>query len=180
MIDQATPFRLAVNERIHLSDIRESDKPAFVRLLNDREIYDRTLRIPFPYSAADAGRYLVVVEAATAKHGHPTQFAIRDESEELIGCLGFDALVDGHRAEIGYWLAPPYRGGGIMTDVVRAACEFAVAKWELVRITAHVFGFNQASARVLEKNGFELEGTLRKHIKKDGRLIDAKLYALVK
>jgi RimJ/RimL family protein N-acetyltransferase len=35
----------------------------------------------------------------------------------LISGLGFDALTIGksHRAEIGYWLAKPYWGRGIMT-----------------------------------------------------------------
>ena len=66
-----------------------------------------------------------------------------------------------------------------MTDVIRTACDFAIAQWKLVRITAHVFDFNVASARVLEKNGFEYEGLLRKHHFKDGKFIDAKLYARV-
>ena len=67
-----------------------------------------------------------------------------------------------------------------MTAVVGQACEHAFAAWKLVRITAHVFDFNAASARVLEKNGFECEGHLRKHFLKDGRFIDSKLYALVR
>jgi RimJ/RimL family protein N-acetyltransferase len=41
-----------------------------------------------------------------------------------------------------------------------------------LRITAHVFESNLASARVLEKNGFVCEGHLRKHFLKDGQFID--------
>jgi RimJ/RimL family protein N-acetyltransferase len=67
-----------------------------------------------------------------------------------------------------------------MTKVVRALCEHAFAEWNLVRITAHVFPFNNASAKVLEKNGFLLEGVLRKHHWKAGNFLDAKLYALVR
>jgi ribosomal-protein-alanine N-acetyltransferase len=47
-------------------------------------------------------------------------------------------------------------------------------------LTAHVFDFNIASARVLEKNGFVLEGLLRKHFRKDGKLVDARIYGLLK
>ncbi len=68
----------------------------------------------------------------------------------------------------------------MMTAVVRIACEHAIANWKLLRITAHVFDSNVASARVLEKNGFVCEGHLRKHFLKDGRSIDGKLYALVR
>jgi len=89
-------------------------------------------------------------------------------------------LTYGHRAEIGYWLAKPFWGQGIMSAVVGAICDFAFGDWKLVRITAHVFTSNEASSRVLEKNGFEYEGLLRKHHQKDGKFIDSKLYALVK
>jgi RimJ/RimL family protein N-acetyltransferase len=119
------------------------------------------------------------VDRTTAAHGHPVHFAIRDVAGGLIGGCGFDELVCEHRAEIGYWLAKPFWGQGIMTDVVRAACRFAQEKWKLVRITAHVFDFNTASCRVLEKSGFRFEGLLRKHHRKDGKFLDSRLYALV-
>lgn len=172
-------MKIIVNDRLHLSEIRPGDKAAFVKHLNDKDIYRNTLRIPYPYTDDDAEKFISIVTEATAKHGHPVHFAIRDQDDQLIGGCGFDGLTYGHRAEIGYWLAKPYWGRGIMTEVVRSACEFALAEWKLVRITAHVFDFNQASARVLEKSGFEFEGLLRKHHRKDGKFIDSKLYALV-
>ena len=71
-------------------------------------------------------------------------------------------------------------GRGLMTDAVQAACRFAFSQWKLVRITAYVFAFNAASARVLEKAGSAREGLLQKHRQKDGRFIDSILYALVR
>ena len=56
----------------------------------------------------------------------------------------------------------------------------ASKSWGLAKITAHVFSFNDASARVLEKCGFELEGYLKKHFLKDEEFIDAKAYGLVR
>ncbi len=111
--------------------------------------------------------------------GEPRHFAIR-EGDSLIGSVGFDGLQEGHTAEIGYWLGRAWWSRGIMTAVVGKACEHAIARWQLVRITAHVFESNIASARVLEKNGFELEGVLRKHYRKDGRFLDSRLFALVR
>jgi ribosomal-protein-alanine N-acetyltransferase len=179
-MNEPDSFRLNVIDDIHLTSLRPDDKAAFVEYLNDRDIYTNTLRIPFPYREADADQFLRIAAEAATKHGHLLHFAIRDESEQAIGGCGFDGLCYGHRAEIGYWLAKPFWGRGIMTNVVHALCDFAFRQWKLVRITAHVFVFNPASARVLEKNGFELEGVLRKHHHKDGRFIDSRLYALVK
>jgi RimJ/RimL family protein N-acetyltransferase len=108
-------------------------------------------------------------------------FAVRDGGK-LIGVVGADSLELGmsHRAEIGYWLARPYWGQGIMTDAVGTYVRYAFRELEVSRLTAHVFEFNSASARVLEKNGFILEGRLRKHFLKDGRLVDARFYGLLK
>ncbi len=172
---------IIVDERVQLTEIRPADKPAFVVHLNDRDIYERTLRIPYPYTEAEADAFLKHVAESTERQGQPTHWALRNEREELIGGLGFTDFEIGssHRAEIGYWLAKPYWGQGIMTAAVRAACAFACDEWELVKIVAHVFVNNPASARVLEKNGFVQEGYLRKHLRKDGRYLDALLFGLL-
>lgn len=173
-------MHLIVNDQIHLTELRATDKAACVQHLSNREIYDRTLRIPYPYTEAEFDKWFEIVTQATQHHGEPIHFAVRNTEGALIGGCGFDGLTKGHRAEIGYWLARPYWDRGIMTAVVGKACEHAFANWKLVRITAHVFYVNVTSSRVLEKNGFTCEGNLRKHFLKDGRFLDTKLYALVR
>ena len=41
-------MKIVVNEQIHLSEFRPSDKPALIEHLNDRDIYDRTLPHSLP------------------------------------------------------------------------------------------------------------------------------------
>jgi ribosomal-protein-alanine N-acetyltransferase len=174
--------KLKVNEQIHLSELLGSDQTACVEHLQEKEIYAGTLRIPYPYTSADFQDWLKIVEQTTKQQERPVHWAIRNEAGSLIGGCGFDSLQIGksHRAEIGYWLAKPYWGRGIITAVVRRICEFGFVEFGLVKITAHVFFDNAASARVLEKCGFQLEGVLRKHYLKDGKFLDAKSFALVK
>jgi ribosomal-protein-alanine N-acetyltransferase len=175
-------MKIVVNDQVHLSEFRSSDKDALIELLNDRDIYDRTLRIPFPYTSASFEQWLAIVEQSLRDHGQPVHWAIRDESGLLIGGIGFEGVEIGksHRAEVGYWLAKPYWGRGIMPAVVQRACQHVFEAWGLVKITAHVFSFNAASMRVLEKCGFEREGLLRKHQLKDGQFIDAYVYGLLR
>jgi RimJ/RimL family protein N-acetyltransferase len=175
-------MKIVVNDQVHLSEFRPSDKAALVQHLHDRDIYDRTLRIPFPYTDAEAEDWLVLVARITEQQGRPVQFAIRAADDALIGGCGFDDFQVGksHRAEVGYWLAKPFWCRGIMTAVIRRACQHAFAEFGLVKITAHVFSHNTASARVLEKCGFQEEGFLRKHFLKDGQFLDARLFALLK
>jgi RimJ/RimL family protein N-acetyltransferase len=171
---------IVVNEQWRLTEIRPSDKAALVRHLREREIYEQTLRIP--YTEADADVWFEIVAATTARQRRPVQFAIRAAADELIGSCGFDGFEMGkaHLAEIGYWLAKPYWGRGIMTAVIGAACQHAFAEFGLVKVTAHVFATNPASARVLEKCGFEQEGYLRRHYRKDGQYLDALAYGLLR
>jgi RimJ/RimL family protein N-acetyltransferase len=171
---------IVVNDQVHLSQFRPSDKPALVQHLHDRDIYDRTLRIPFPYTDAQAEAFLARVAAITTEQGRTVNWAIRDAGGALIGACGFDGWQAGqpHRAEVGYWLAKPFWGRGLMTAVVRRLCRHAFAEFGLAKITAHVSPHNPASARVLAKCGFREEGFLRKHFLKDGQFLDARLFAL--
>jgi RimJ/RimL family protein N-acetyltransferase len=145
MATDPVSFSLFVDEGLTLSALCPGDKPALIEYLNEKEIHDRTLRIPFPYTEADADFFLHLDAKATQKHGHLVHFAIRDAFGKAIGGAGFEDLVYGHRAEIGYWLAKPFWGRGIMTKVVRTLCDYAFSEWNLIRITAHVFPFNAGS-----------------------------------
>jgi RimJ/RimL family protein N-acetyltransferase len=174
-------MRITVSDEIYLSEFQPSDQVACVHHLKEKEIYDRTLRIPYPYTGADFQQWLAIVAKTTQDQGRTVHWAIRKEDGLLIGGCGLDELVVGksHRAELGYWLAKPYWGRGIMTAVVGRLCQFAFAEFGLVKITAHVFADNSASARVLQNCGFVQEGFLRKHYLKDGQYLDARSFALV-
>jgi len=175
-------MKLVVNDHIHLSELVPADKPAIIEHLKEKAIYDQTLRIPYPYTEADADQWFDLSAKITQEQGQPVHWAIRNGEAGLIGACGFDGFKIGesHRAEIGYWLAKPYWGRGIMTAVVRRACEFAFHEWNLAKITAYVFALNAGSARVLEKCDFEQEGYLKNHVQKAGQLIDARVYGLLK
>ena len=45
MSDQSNQLRIELRDDVRLSAIRECDKAAFVTFLNDRDIYNNTLRI---------------------------------------------------------------------------------------------------------------------------------------
>jgi len=169
-----------VNEKYILSELVERDNGALVEHLQEKEIYDNTLRIPYPYSVKDADSFIQMCTAADRAAGRTQTWAIREASStRLIGCVGLlDPLVAGaHQSQLGYWLAKPFWGQGLMTEVVRTVCKVAFEEYELVRVSAHVFLTNPRSGRVLEKAGFELEGTMKCFYCKNDELFDGKLYA---
>jgi RimJ/RimL family protein N-acetyltransferase len=175
-------MKIDIDHRIHLSEFRSSDKPAIVHLLRDREIYERTLRIPYPYTEADADAWLALEAETRKQQGQIVNWAIRNLEGELLGGIGFHDLELGksHKAEIGYWLGKPFWRQGIVTAAVGRLCELAFSEWKLQRIQACIFPGNIASARVLEKCGFVKEGFLRKYHIKNGVPIDAELFATIR
>ena len=184
-VDQ-TPARrdmhLPLKDGFYISNIELTDKPAYVEHFKEKQIYDQTLAIPFPYSEADAEWWVNHVAEETRKQGRSVNWSIRNKDDLVVGGIGFHEFELGksHKAELGYWLAKPYWSKGLMTEAVKLISDFGFKELGLERITANVFSFNMGSARVLEKNGFQCEGVMRRHYKKDGKIFDGKLYAKVR
>ena len=108
-------------------------------------------------------------------------FAITTEGK-VIGSIGVFRQGNIHRrtAELGYYIAEAYWGKGLMTKAVRQICRYVFDNSDILRIYAEPFAFNAASCRVLEKAGFQYEGTLRSNAVKNGSVIDMKMYSLLK
>ena len=100
----------------------------------------------------------------------------------MVGSIGVFRQENIHRqtAELGYYVAEEYWGRGIMTEAVKQICEYVFCKSDILRIYAEPFAYNAASCRALEKAGFQYEGTLRSNAVKNGKVIDMKMYSLLK
>jgi ribosomal-protein-alanine N-acetyltransferase len=162
-------------ERCELRGWLADDVPSLVRHANNRNVW-RNLRdrFPNPYTLADAQAWVAI-----AGHRVPETGFVIAVAGEAVGGIGIELQTDIYRrsAEIGYWLGESFWGRGIATEAVRAMSEHAFAEFDLCRLYAKVFEWNPASARVLEKAGYTLEGRLRQSVTKDGQTIDEMLYA---
>ena len=154
-----------------------SDKPALLRHANNRNVW-RNLRdrFPHPYNDADADAWI------SYAGGEPVPWGVYaiDLAGEAVGTISLRRGHDEerHSVEIGYWLAEPFWGRGIMTAVVGGITTLALEEPHVYRIFAPVFSWNPASMRVLQKAGFRREGIMRKSAVKDGVLIDQVLFAI--
>ena len=157
---------------------RRGDEASLVRHANNRNV-SRNMRdrFPYPYTTADAEAWI----SRVAGQSPATSFAIVVEGA-AVGGVGVELGTDVFRrsAEIGYWLGEPFWGRGIATEVLRAVTAYAFEHFDICRLEAGVFSWNPASARVLEKVGYTLEGRARLAVTKDGRTGDRLLYALLR
>jgi len=87
---------------------------------------------------------------------------------------------DKHSADVGYGIMPKFRGQGIATKALKLITNYGFNKLKLKRIWGSCRTFNKASARVLEKAGYKLEGILKKNKFKDGKYLDDMIWAKVR
>lgn len=153
-----------------------SDLDSLVKYANNWNVAKNlTDKFPFPYSK-NSGR--AFIEFAT-KNDPIHIFAI-DINGQAVGGIGIHPQDDIHRknAELGYWLAEPFWGKGVISNAVKQSVDFAFDTFHIDRVFARPFGTNLASQKVLKKNGFVLEGRLEKVLFKNNEYLDELIYAV--
>jgi len=148
----------------------EDDLPNLVKYANNINIWNNLRNyFPHPYTAAAGKEWLKNTIGATPV----VNFAI-DLDGEAIGGIGLILNSDVYimSAEMGYWIGEAHWGKGIGTEAVRQMVEYTFYYFDIIRLYAEVFETNKSSMRVLEKNGFYLEGVRRKAVLKNGVLMD--------
>ena len=157
-----------------------SDAKDLAIALSNRKVQDN-LRdgLPYPYTEQDGKDY--ILDMLSANEDDTFAFAITVDNK-VVGSIGVFRQGNIHRqiAELGYYIAEEYWGKGIMTEAIKQICECVFDKSDIIRIYAEPFAYNIASCRVLEKAGFQYEGTLRSNAVKNGKVIDMKMYSLLK
>jgi len=142
--------------RLRLRPLADGDRARLVRLAGDAEVAGMTAFIPHPFTDSDAGDFLAksAIEEQAMK---ARVFAIERRHEPgLIGCMAF--ALHGAEAEISYWLGKPHWRQGFGGEAVAATVDFVLADDTIAAATAQVMAENAASARLLEKAGFDDRG----------------------
>jgi len=112
----------------------------------------------------------VVTDTATRKRHF---FTIVDPaSAEPVGSCDVRPDEGSFRASLGLWIGLPFQSRGLGTRVVGDLVRYGFEVLGLCKLDAMVFLGNFASRRVMEKNGFVLEGTIRCALLKRGVPID--------
>jgi RimJ/RimL family protein N-acetyltransferase len=155
----SAPASLTFGGRYRLRRWTEEDAGVFVALLDNPKLWDF---MPEDYPAPlDAGLARSLIELSNASDHHDV-FAVEADGE-VVGQvrLAFDpASPDRSEGEVSYWIGEAYWGRGIGSDIVAHFSEHSFRSRPGLRsIIAKVHAANEASARILEKAGYVLEGT---------------------
>jgi 8-oxo-dGTP diphosphatase len=145
-------------ERFRLRLLADADAEWIERLAGNWNVARYTARIPHPYPKG-GGVHFVAASLAMVESGSALPLVIERKTDcEPLGMIGLEINGLRREAEIGYWLAEPYWGDGVMTEAVCAMAAYALGRLALTRLHAGVLIGNAASMQVLRKAEFEEVG----------------------
>lgn len=177
-----TPFTAVVipTERLILRLLGEADLPALYEIYSDVEVM-RYWSWPAWTDRSQAEQMLLDAQEGY-RSGNGLQLGIERRADQaLVGsCSLFHFHHASRRAEIGYILGRPYWGSGYMHEALRALLNYAFQTLDLHRLEADIDPRNLASARTLERLGFQKEGHLRQRWIVNGEISDTWLYGLLR
>lgn len=159
---------------------KTEDAGDLAQMLNNKKILDN-LRdgLPYPYTLKDAEEYITAMLASDKTKTFAFAITVNDKAVGSIGIFRCDNI-HSRTAEMGYYIGEPYWGQGLGTSAVKQTCSYIFKHTDIIRIFAEPFTNNAASCRILEKSGFQLEGTLRNNAVKNGKILDMNMYSLIK
>jgi ribosomal-protein-alanine N-acetyltransferase len=161
-----------------LRELQPRDKDSMAKYANNILIW-RNVRDSFPYPFRKEDAAIFIKKSRLIK---PFNHLCIDYNDECAGVISFFPQTDiySRTAEVGYWLGEPFWGKGIMTTALKAMTAYIFQHTEIVRLFAGVFEKNIASAKVLEKCGFQQDCLLIKGAYKEGVYVNEYRYGLIR
>ena len=165
-------------ERVRLRAIEPSDWEAYFAWDQDDEQARGVSNIPFPQSA-EAVRQWAQQEATRKPEGDAFRFVIENEAGEVVGDLtthDCDARVGSF--SYGITIRREYRRNGYAAEAIALVLRYYFQELRYQKATVSVYSFNEASARLHESLGFQLEGRIRRTVFTNGQHSDELVYGI--
>jgi len=162
--DRLRPERLRsdcpvlLSQRLVMRAPHEEDIDALSHLANNAAVATMVSRMPHPYTAKDAADF--VRRSNLGEIGKCVYAITKTENGAFLGCCGLEPHQDDPETlEIGYWLGEPYWNQGYATEAAHALIDMAFRTREIRFIDARCRVTNIASRRVIQKCGFQFQGS---------------------
>lgn len=118
--------------------------------------------------------HLADVIAKAAKNNYFPFIVVDINTNAIIGSIQIKSIDWSiPKGEIGYYIDTDWEGKGIISKAVAKVIDFGFNEMKFTKLYIRTNEHNIASVRIAQKNGFQLEGTLRREYKAtDGEIID--------
>ena len=162
--DRLRPDRLRsdcpvlLSQRLVMRAPHEEDIDALAHLANNAAVATMVSRMPHPYTARDAADFVRRTNAGEI--GKCVYAITKAENGEFLGCCALEPHVNNaDTLEIGYWLGEPHWNRGYATEAAHALIDMAFRTRDIAHIDARCRVTNIASRRVIQKCGFQFQGS---------------------
>jgi len=171
--------------RLALREWQEDDAPALVDGLNNLAVTQWLATVPYPFTHENARDFLAHCEQQAAKAPlNEYQFAIvLNETGEVVGGTSLNNIHPHHgTADGGIWINARFHGQGYGIEAFDARARFAFETLGLRRLENGFYAGNEASRRMQERLGYQIEGMRRKGFlcRADGILKDEYITGLLR
>jgi RimJ/RimL family protein N-acetyltransferase len=172
------PSSVFRGQRVRLRAIEPADWAASFAWNQDDEQARSLYNIPFPQSA-EAVRQWAQQESTRQPEDDAFRFVIENERGEVVGNL---ATHDCDRRvgafSYGVSIRQDQRRAGYAAEAIELVLRYYFQELRYQKVTVRVYSFNDASSRLHEKLGFQLEGRLRRTVFTSGEYFDELIYGL--
>ena len=162
--DRLRPDRLRsdcpvlLSQRLVLRAPHEEDVDALAHLANNAAIATMVSRMPHPYTVRDAADFVRRTNAGEI--GKCVYAITKAENGAFLGCCALEPPAhDADTLELGYWLGEPHWNRGYATEAAHALIDMAFRTRDIAQIDARCRVTNIASRRVIQKCGFQFQGS---------------------
>ncbi|MBN4064508.1 GNAT family N-acetyltransferase [Dehalococcoides mccartyi] len=168
---------LVAGDLLTLRPVNVDDAEIYLQLV--AENYDRLSKwhsAPRPSNLADERRKYMAEDLKSGENGKAHWWLI-ESSNDVAGTIALHSIQARDRsALVGYWLAEPHVGRGIMTASLRAAIDWAFNELGLIRVEIQCALINRASCAVPERLGIRRESIRRQSQIRNGEILDMASY----
>lgn len=171
------PFPELWTERLVLRKITLEDAPELFFLRSDERVLLYLGREPTTSILAVKDFIQQINASIESSISILWGIALQNKPGELIGTICYwNMQPENHRAEIGYLLHPDHWGKKLMKEAMTTVLDYGFNQIKLHSIEARLDANNQASAILLEKNGFVQEGYFKEDVFFKGKYQDTLVY----
>jgi [ribosomal protein S5]-alanine N-acetyltransferase len=172
-------FPIIRTPHLELVQITEAHAEDLLKLFGDRNVTQYYNLMPLECSN-DSYR-LIEHFRKRFESGAAIRWGIRlNESDQIIGTVGFNNFTPKHRANIGYDLQYAYWDRGIATEALHAIISYGFYALDINRIEAEVMEGNESSIHLMQEIGFKQEGTLRQWMYWNEKHYDMLMFSLLR
>lgn len=179
-MSDSSPLSIWQGKNVRLRAIEPADWETYFDWNHDDKMARQTYFIPFPQSQESVKQF-AERESTQAPEDDDFRFVVENNQGEVVGNITVnhcDPRVGTLKWGVNTMLE--HRRKGYASEALILVMRYYFQELRYQKITIDVYSFNEESAKLHEKLGFQLEGRIRRTVYTKGQYFDVLMYGITK